>query len=136
MNKKRLGSLSMRHWGLLLAMAVLTIAYANFADSPSLMAAVTTRELPVYNVDTEEKVLSVSFDAAWGRANTEGILDILDQYGVKANFFLVGFWAEKSIPNWSPNCRPGNTRCGIISATYPHMSKLSDAQIREGAETM
>lgn len=55
----------------------------------------TTRELPVYNVDTEEKVLSVSFDAAWGRANTEGILDILDQYGVKANFFLVGFWAEK-----------------------------------------
>ena len=46
MNKKRLGSLSMRHWGLLLAMAVLTIAYANFADSPSLMAAVTTRELP------------------------------------------------------------------------------------------
>ena len=77
MNKKRLGSLSMRHWGLLLAMAVLTIAYANFADSPSLMAAVTTRELPVYNVDTEEKVLSVSFDAAWGRANTEGILDIL-----------------------------------------------------------
>ena len=92
MNKKRLGSLSMRHWGLLLAMAVLTIAYANFADSPSLMAAVTTRELPVYNVDTEEKVLSVSFDAAWGRANTEGILDILDQYGVKANFFLKIIW--------------------------------------------
>ena len=89
MNKKRLGSLSMRHWGLLLAMAVLTIAYANFADSPSLMAAVTTRELPVYNVDTEEKVLSVSFDAAWGRANTEGILDLLDQYGVKAKVFLV-----------------------------------------------
>ena len=53
MNKKRLGSLSMRHWVLLLAMAVLTIAYANFADSPILMAAVTTRELPVYNVDTE-----------------------------------------------------------------------------------
>lgn len=72
MNKKRLGSLSMRHWGLLLAMAVLTIAYANFADSPSLMAAVTTRELPVYNVDTEEKVLSVSFDAGMGTREYRG----------------------------------------------------------------
>ena len=53
------------------------------------MAAVTTRELPVSNVDTEEKVLSISFDAAWGNANTEGILDILDQYDVKTTFFLV-----------------------------------------------
>ena len=130
MNKKRLGSLSMRHWGLLLAMAVLTIAYANFADSPSLMAAVTTRELPVYNVDTEEKVLSVSFDAAWGRANTEGILDILDQYGVKANFFLVGFWAEK-YPELVAELQARGHEVGNHSATHPHMSKLSDAQIRE-----
>ena len=30
---------------------------------------------PLY-VDTNEKVLSISFDAAWGRANTEGILSI------------------------------------------------------------
>ena len=59
------------------------------------MTAVATRELPVYNVDTEEKVLSISFDAAWGSANTEGILDILDRYDVKTTFFLVGFWAEK-----------------------------------------
>ncbi len=130
MNKKRLGSLSMRHWGLLLAMAVLTIAYANFADSPSLMAAVTTCELPVYNVDTEEKVLSVSFDAAWGRANTEGILDILDQYGVKANFFLVGFWAEK-YPELVAELQARGHEVGNHSATHPHMSKLSDAQIRE-----
>lgn len=130
MNKKRLGSLSMRHWGLLLAMVVLTIAYANFADSPSLMAAVTTRELPVYNVDTEEKVLSVSFDAAWGRANTEGILDILDQYGVKANFFLVGFWAEK-YPELVAELQARGHEVGNHSATHPHMSKLSDAQIRE-----
>ena len=130
MNKKRLGSLSMRHWGLLLAMAVLTIAYANFADSPSLMAAVTTRELPVYNVDTEEKVLSISFDAAWGRANTEGILDILDQYGVKANFFLVGFWAEK-YPELVAELQARGHEVGNHSATHPHMSKLSDAQIRE-----
>ena len=115
---------------MLFALAVLTAAYAGLSDSPSLMAAVTTRELPVYNVDTEEKVLSVSFDAAWGRANTEGILDILDQYGVKANFFLVGFWAEK-YPELVAELQARGHEVGNHSATHPHMSKLSDAQIRE-----
>lgn len=130
MNKKRLGSLSMRHWGLLLAMAVLTIAYANFADSPSLMAAVTTRELPVYNVDTQDKVLSISFDAAWGSANTEGILDILDEYDIKTNFFLVGFWAEK-YPELVAELVARGHEVGNHSATHPHMSQLSASQIRE-----
>ena len=95
MNKVRFGSLPMKCWAMVLGLLVVTAAYTTLTEAPTIMAAVTTRELPVYNVDTEEKVLSVSFDAAWGRANTEGILDILDQYGVKANFFLVGFWAEK-----------------------------------------
>ena len=130
MNKKRLGSLSVRHWAMLFALAVLTAAYAGLSDSPSLMAAVTTRELPVYNVDTQEKVLSISFDAAWGRANTEGILDILEQYGVKANFFLVGFWAEK-YPELVAELQARGHEVGNHSATHPHMSKLSGAQIRE-----
>ena len=95
MNKKRFGSLSVRHWAMIFALAALTAVYVTRSDGSGLMAATTTRELPVYNVDTEEKVLSISFDAAWGNANTEGILNILDQYGVKTNFFLVGFWAEK-----------------------------------------
>ena len=79
MNKLRLGFLQMKRWGLALSLTALAAAYVSMQDPPSIMAAVTTRELPVYNVDTEEKVLSISFDAAWGRANTEGILDILDQ---------------------------------------------------------
>ena len=93
MNKMRLGSLRIRQLALVLGLAVVSLAYASMSSGTTLMAAVTTRELPVYNVDTEEKVVSISFDAAWGDANTKGILDILDQYDVKTTFFLVGFWA-------------------------------------------
>ena len=111
------------------ALAAVLAAYVSMSGGPSLMAAVATRELPVYNVDTEEKVLSISFDAAWGRANTEGILDILDQYGVKTTFFLVGFWAEEH-PDLVRELVSRGHEIGNHSATHPHMSQLNQAQIR------
>lgn len=130
MNKLRLGFLQMKRWGLALSLTALAAAYVSMQDPPSIMAAVTTRELPVYNVDTEEKVLSISFDAAWGRANTEGILDILDQYDVKTTFFLVGFWAEKH-PDLVAELVARGHEIGNHSATHPHMAQLTHAQIRE-----
>lgn len=98
--------------------------------APAIMAAAAKRELPVYNVDTQEKALSISFDAAWGRANTEGILDILDRYGVKTTFFLVGFWAEKH-PDLVAEMAARGHEIGNHSATHPHMNSLSEGQIRE-----
>lgn len=54
------------------------------------------RKLPVYCVDRgEEKVVALTFDAAWGADKTKGIIDILNQHGAKATFFLVGFWIDK-----------------------------------------
>ncbi|MEI3407157.1 MAG: hypothetical protein V8Q79_11475 [Christensenellales bacterium] len=69
MNKVRFGSLPMKCWAMLLGLLVVTAAYTTLSETPAIMAALTTRELPVYNVDTQDKVLSISFDAAWGSAN-------------------------------------------------------------------
>lgn len=130
MNKLRLDSLAMKRLAPAIALAAVFVAYTAMSDGTTLMAAVTTRELPVYNVDTEEKVLSISFDAAWGSANTEGILEILDRYDVKTTFFLVGFWAEK-YPELVRELVARGHEVGNHSATHPHMSQLSAAQIRE-----
>ena len=130
MNKKRLGPLARRHLLPALALAAVCVAYVTMRDTPSLMAAATTRELPVYNVDTEEKVLSISFDAAWGSANTEELLNILDRYEARTTFFLVGFWAEK-YPELVAEIVARGHEIGNHSATHPHMSQLSAAQIRE-----
>lgn len=129
MNKKRLGPLASRLLPVL-ALAAVCAAYVSMRGAPTLMAAATTRELPVYNVDTEEKVLSISFDAAWGSAHTKGILDILDRYEAKTTFFLVGFWAEK-YPELVAEIVARGHEIGNHSATHPHMSQLSAAQIRE-----
>lgn len=65
----------------------------------NLPASVTTaagaRQLPIYCVQRDSKVCSLSFDAAWGNEDTQTLIDILDRYGVKATFFVVGQWAEK-----------------------------------------
>ena len=35
------------------------------------------RKIPIYNVQTEEKRVAISFDAAWGADKTEKIMEIL-----------------------------------------------------------
>ena len=58
-------------------------------------AYATDRQLPIYSVERDQKVCSVSFDAAWGNEDTQILIDILHQYQVKATFFLVGDWVDK-----------------------------------------
>lgn len=53
------------------------------------------RRVPVYCVDTDEKKIALTFNAAWGDETTDAVLDILDRYGVKATFFFVGAFAEQ-----------------------------------------
>lgn len=49
--------------------------------------------LPIYYTDDDVRV-AISFDAAWGSDKTRRIVDILNEYGVKATFFLTGFWID------------------------------------------
>lgn len=58
----------------------------------------STRKVPVYSVamdEDDQKVIALTFDAAWGADKTEKIIEILNEYGAKATFFLVGFWIDK-----------------------------------------
>ena len=52
------------------------------------------RELPIYSVDTEEKKIAISFDAAWGAEDFQEIMDVLDKHQVKTTFFMTGEWVE------------------------------------------
>ena len=58
-------------------------------------AAATTRQLPIYCVQRDQKVVSLSFDAAWGNEDTQQLIDILGKYNIKVTFFVVGEWVDK-----------------------------------------
>ncbi len=57
--------------------------------------AVPDRALPIYSVETSEKKLAITFDAAWGADDTQEIISVLKKHNAKATFFIVGDWAEK-----------------------------------------
>ena len=55
----------------------------------------STRQLPIYCVQRDQKMAALSFDAAWGNEDTQTLIDILAKYQIKTTFFVVGDWAEK-----------------------------------------
>ncbi len=84
----------------------------------------STRLVPVYRVDTTEKQVAISFDAAWGADKTEEILAVLDEYDAGATFFLVGFWVDK-YPDMVKAIDEKGIEIGSHSNTHPDMAKIS-----------
>lgn len=53
-------------------------------------------ELPVYCVETNEQVVALTFDSAWGTEDLAEILSILKKHNAPSTFFVTGEWAEKN----------------------------------------
>ena len=87
------------------------------------------KKLPIYSVQTEERKVAISFDAAWGADKTAQIMDICEQYDVNATFFLVGFWVE-DYPEVAQSIADRGFEIGLHSSTHPDMSNLTTEQIR------
>ena len=81
--------------GIALAVIAVILLTSIFTRNQGAAAFATTGVKPIYRVDTKEKKVAISFDAAWGADKTAGIMDIMDEHGVKGTFFLVGFWIDK-----------------------------------------
>lgn len=88
----------------------------------------TPRLVPIYNVETDEKQVAITFDSAWGADKTQGILDLLKEYNVNATFFLVGFWVDK-YPDMVKAIDEQGVEIGTHSNTHPDFVKLSAEQM-------
>lgn len=88
------------------------------------------RDIPIYCVETDEKKVSISFDAAWGNEQTETLLEILEEKNVKATFFLVGEWVEKYPESVKAIADKGHD-VENHSSTHPYMTQLSDSKMAE-----
>ena len=90
---------------------------------------VSPKEVPIYSVETEEKVVALTFDAAWGADKTLGLLDTIESKDARATFFLVSFWAEKYGDELKKLAASDRIEIGTHSATHPYMSKLDKKAI-------
>lgn len=118
--KKTIAAISVTLLCVAVVMAIGGISQA-FAES---------RKIPIYCVDRNDNYVAISFDAAWGADKTRQIMDVCDSYGVKATFFLVGFWVDK-YPEMVAEIASRGFEIGTHSNTHPQMSKLSADKCRD-----
>ena len=90
----------------------------------AVMTATTQRDLPIYCVQKDSKVCSLTFDAAWGNEDTQQLIDILGKYKVKATFFVVGEWVDK-FPESVKALHDAGHEIMNHSDDHAHFTKLS-----------
>ena len=116
---------------LLTGVACLLVAAGMFyvVNHPAIVgAAATTRQLPIYCVQRDQKMLSISFDAAWGNEDTQMLIDILERYQIKATFFVVGEWVDK-YPESVKALSDAGHEVMNHSDDHAHFTKLSRDEI-------
>lgn len=117
----------------LLIIAMLTCLLV-FSKSQTVYFGYTARQVPIYSVNTNEKKVALSFDAAWGADKTSQIIEICKENNIEVTFFLVGFWVE-TYPDKVKEIYDAGFDIGTHSNTHPQMSKLSATQITEELQT-
>ena len=130
MNNRSVKILLLRRQHLLiLAALVLSGGIFWLVSMPTAVsAAAAQRQLPIYSVERDQKVCSISFDAAWGNEDTQTLIDILAKYDIKATFFVVGDWVEK-YPESAKALSDAGHEVMSHSLHHDHYNSLSSDQI-------
>lgn len=114
--------------GIIVLSLLLVIAAAiYFVPQMVTNAADKKKELPIYCVDTNEKKVALSFDAAWGNEDTARILEILKKHNVNVTFFMTGGWVEKYPDDVKAIAAAGHD-LGNHSENHKQMSTLTPEQ--------
>ena len=116
---------------ILTAAVCLLLAAGMFyvVNHPAIVgAAAAARQLPIYCVQRDQKLVAISFDAAWGNEDTQQLIDILGRYHVKATFFVVGDWVEK-YPESVKALSDAGHEVMSHSDTHAHFNALSAQEI-------
>ena len=113
------------------ALSALLTVFGIYGRKSALSSAAADegkRLLPIYCVETDEKKVAVTFDAAWGADDTERLTKILKNHNAKATFFVVGEWAEK-YPDSVKAFYAAGHEIGNHSASHKLYSSLSEDEI-------
>ena len=114
--------------------AVVMALMVSITDTGEIYFGYAYRLVPIYSVETTEKKVALTFDAAWGSDKTLSIVNILKEAGLEATFFLVGFWTEQNADKVKQIDEAGFD-IGTHSNTHPKMSSLSQVQMKQELES-
>lgn len=126
--KRRIILIRRRYLAIFVCLLAAATIFAAVGTPVVVGAAATTRQLPIYCVQRDYKVCSLSFDAAWGNEDTQLLIDILGKHDIKATFFVVGDWVEKYPESVKALADAGHEVMNH-SDTHAHLTQFSSEKI-------
>ena len=118
-------------WAGVITFALLYAMFQNGREEavPTSIAA-ASKKIPIYSVESKEKVVALSFDAAWGNEDTQTILDILKENEIKVTFFMTGEWVNKYPEDVKKIAAEGHA-LGNHSENHKKMSAISAEECKK-----
>jgi polysaccharide deacetylase family sporulation protein PdaB len=120
-----------RYSMIVLVVLLVTLSSVKYlSEYAKVSSNVNGRELPIYSVETDEKKVALSFDAAWGNEDTKTILEILEKHQVHVTFFMTGGWVSE-YPDDVKAIQAAGHDLGNHSENHKNMSQLSDEEQKQ-----
>lgn len=98
--------------------------YSNPKEPTLPVAANTTKQLPVYSVDTTENKVALTINCAWNADDIDSILETLAKHNCKITFFVVGDWVTK-YPEAVKKIHDAGHELGNHSDSHPHVNNMT-----------
>lgn len=115
---------------MIVAVACCFAAGIVYAEREDISVFSNQEPAAIYSVPTEKKVVALTFDVSWGEIQTEPIVQVLEEKGVKkATFFLSSPWT-KSHPELVSKMVKDGYEIGSHGHKHTNYSGLSDDEIR------
>ncbi|MFK7697324.1 polysaccharide deacetylase family sporulation protein PdaB [Paenibacillus sp. HJGM_3] len=119
----------------IMCIAVLFTAGILYSEKGNITVFSQGDPSAIYSVETEKKVVALTFDISWGDKRAEPILQILQEKGVKnATFFLSSPWSQTHQDIVKKIVEAGY-EVGSHGHKHVNYSGLSDEEIRKQIET-
>lgn len=117
---------------------IIFLIFISIGLNKTTYAMVNANEVePIYCVDTNEKVVSLTFDINWvEKDNIDVILNVLNKYNVKGTFFIMGAWVNYSEDNVNKlkAINEGGNEIGNHSYKHPLFTKIGLDRMKEEIE--
>ncbi len=115
---------------LIFILLALTIISTVTISQIGITVSNSARKIPIYSVDTKEKKIAITFDAAWAAEDTDELIEILKNHNAKATIFAVGDWVDKN-PQSVKNFYENGHEMANHSDTHAAFSKINREEIKQ-----
>ena len=115
---------------MIFCLLALTIISTVTISHIGITASNTARKLPIYSIQTDEKKIAITFDAAWSAEDTDELIRILKKHNAKATIFAVGDWVEKN-PKAVKMFHKNGHEMANHSDTHAAFSKIDREEIKQ-----